>query len=81
MTVIVEDRMVVSKPAEVLVLGRLPVIENAPDGTLTFRQLWKASDPVTFAAVAAVLAVVAAAAAYFPARHAAAVNPTQALRQ
>jgi predicted lysophospholipase L1 biosynthesis ABC-type transport system permease subunit len=41
----------------------------------------KASDPVTFAAVAAVLAAVAAAAAYFPARHAAAVNPTQALRQ
>jgi putative ABC transport system permease protein len=41
----------------------------------------KAGDPVTFAAVAAVLAVVAAAAACFPARHAAAVNPTQALRQ
>jgi len=41
----------------------------------------KASDPVTFAAVAGVLAAVAGAAAYFPARHAAAVNPTQALRQ
>jgi predicted permease len=39
------------------------------------------SDPATFAAVAAVLALVAALAAYFPARHAAAVNPTQALRQ
>jgi putative ABC transport system permease protein len=41
----------------------------------------KSSDPVTFAGVAAVLAVVAGVAAYFPARHAAAVNPTQALRQ
>jgi ABC-type antimicrobial peptide transport system permease subunit len=41
----------------------------------------KSSDPVTFTAVAAVLTVVAAVAAYFPARQAAAVNPTQALRQ
>jgi predicted permease len=41
----------------------------------------KSSDPATFAAVAGVLTAVAAAATYFPARHAAAVNPTQALRQ
>jgi predicted permease len=41
----------------------------------------QSSDPVTFAAVAAVLATVAALAAYFPARQAAAVNPTVALRQ
>ena len=41
----------------------------------------KSSDPATFTAVAAVLTVVAAVAAYFPARQAAAVNPTQALRQ
>lgn len=39
------------------------------------------SDPVTFAAVAAALTAVAAVATYFPARHAASVNPTQALRQ
>jgi predicted permease len=39
------------------------------------------SDPATFVEVAAVLAAVAALAAYFPARHAAAVEPTQALRQ
>jgi putative ABC transport system permease protein len=39
------------------------------------------SDPVTFATVAAVLTVVATVAAYFPARQAAAVSPTQALRQ
>jgi putative ABC transport system permease protein len=40
-----------------------------------------ASDPATFGAVAGILTAVAALAAYFPARQAAAVNPTQALRQ
>ncbi len=39
------------------------------------------SDPLTFATVAAALTAVAGLAAYFPARHAAAVNPTEALRQ
>ena len=38
------------------------------------------SDPVTFAAVAAVLALVAAFATYLPGRHAAGLNPTQTLR-
>ena len=41
----------------------------------------KSFDPVTFGAVAAVLAGVAALATYFPARHAAATEPVQALRQ
>ncbi len=39
------------------------------------------SDPLTFGGVAAVLTVIAGLATYFPARHAAAVNPTDALRQ
>jgi predicted permease len=39
------------------------------------------SDPLTFGGVAAVLTIVAGLATYFPARHAAAVNPTDALRQ
>jgi predicted permease len=38
------------------------------------------SDPVTFAAVAAALALVAALATYLPGRHAAALTPTQTLR-
>ena len=41
----------------------------------------KSFDPVTFGAVAAVLAGVAALATYFPARHAAATEPVRALRQ
>jgi predicted permease len=41
----------------------------------------KASDPVTFAAVAIILAFIALAATYFPARRAAAVEPVWALRQ
>jgi putative ABC transport system permease protein len=41
----------------------------------------KASDPLTFGGVAAALLTVAALAAYIPARHAAAVEPSQALRQ
>ncbi len=41
----------------------------------------KSGDPVTYAVVAAVLAGVAALATYFPARHAAAVEPIQALRR
>src|SRR5262249_9732759 len=41
----------------------------------------KASDPLTFGAVAIVLTVIAVAATYLPARRAAAVEPIQALRQ
>ena len=40
----------------------------------------KAGDPLTFAAVAAILAAVALAATYFPARRAAGVDPVEALR-
>jgi predicted permease len=40
----------------------------------------KASDPITFGAVAIILTGVALAASYFPARRAAGVNPVEALR-
>jgi putative ABC transport system permease protein len=41
----------------------------------------KAADPLTFGGVALALLSVAALAAYIPARNAAAVEPSQALRQ
>jgi ABC-type lipoprotein release transport system permease subunit len=40
-----------------------------------------ATDPVTFAAVGLLLAIVAATACYIPARRAAVIDPVQALKQ
>jgi ABC-type lipoprotein release transport system permease subunit len=41
----------------------------------------KPTDPPTFAAMAVVFALIAAAASWFPARRAARLDPTQALRE
>ncbi|HWE45827.1 MAG TPA: 2-hydroxyacid dehydrogenase [Caulobacteraceae bacterium] len=46
----VQDHVATSGPAEILVMGRLPVLENAPDGRLVFRRLWTARDPDAFLA-------------------------------
>ena len=67
-----------------LLWGVLPGLVAAAIGAGFLRALLygiDAHDPVTFAAVPALLVVVGLAACYFPARRAARVDPNVALRQ
>jgi putative ABC transport system permease protein len=76
-------RMIVAEEMRVIVPGLLIGLVGALALSRTLRALLyqvTASDPRTFALVAAVLAVVALAAVLIPARRAAEMDPTEALR-
>jgi predicted permease len=76
-------RMIVSQGAKLAAIGVAAGLAAAFGLTRLLSSLLygvKASDPVTFAAVAVAIGLVALAASYIPARRAAAVDPNRALR-
>jgi putative ABC transport system permease protein len=77
-------RMVVARGVSLTAVGLSVGLALAWAGTRTMQNLLfgvAAADPATFAAVVAVLAGVALAACYLPARRAAGVDPIAALRE
>jgi putative ABC transport system permease protein len=79
-------RLVVASGAKPILLGLFVGLAIAAPASRALQQVLPvvridARDPLVFAATAALLALVACAAMFGPARRAAAVDPIQALRQ